>query len=274
MKSLTLPKAESGFGVELEFHVPQDISVKHKGLKFLSKFSKDRYKKLNPFTCIKGDCSCGKRGWYGWDGLEINLGVFSLDRKGIKGFDSILDGIYHDIAILKEKDPNCKNPITRTCGFHVHVSRGLFKQGVPTNFLSLWHKYQDDIFQHFTHPCRMKSCYVIRLDSPFAWSSDHGSCLNYSHHPTYEIRHMGMTSSTEALVNWVKFIYLMVETAQDQDAHASFLKSKTLLDGLENTSYPAWFEREKFLNWARKSPKSKFPVRIAGKASVNASIVE
>src|ERR1035437_2024770 len=163
-----LPTARKGFGIELEFHIPSDIvreQFTQEESKFFSRFRNNR--RLNTYCLLKSDCSAGRTcdsGWdYMWDGLEINLGIFPLNNKGISHFQETLNIIYDDIKVFMQKY-KYKRPFSRTCGFHVHLSRTLFeKENSVDNFYGLFHQYQKDIFTQLVHKSRDGNIYNRKL---------------------------------------------------------------------------------------------------------------
>jgi hypothetical protein len=258
-----LPSATSGFGVELEFHVPYNIKTNHPKSKFFPLFKESR--SPTRFSSLKSDCTCGRCSDYdydyGWSGLEIVLGVFPLDDAGTRHFQEMLSSIYHDIFLLKN-EARCKTPFSRSCGFHLHLSKDLFSKDTLETFFQLFYDYQDGIFEHLVHSSRSKNENIYKMSSSFPGYS-HFVCTNVSEsHPTVEIRHAGMTYNQESLINWVKFVRLMYQVSQNDQFFDEFTKTKELLPAIKKFKAPRWFGKTDFLKWVKMPVDERFPIRV------------
>jgi hypothetical protein len=260
-----VPEAKKGFGVELEFHVPSPThqDVENEKFKFFSEFACDDW--LSNYFGLKEDESCGQNDWRGdyWEGLEINLGIFPLNRGGLVHFRKILDVIYHDIKLLK-KEVNCKVPFTKNCGFHVHLSEGLFEsKDSIDNFSNLFKRFQRDIFKRLVHGSRTNNDCVGHLCAgDDGISYDHFMCVNHSeYHKTIEVRHAGMTANKDSLVNWIKFVSLMHDMAHNVDAE-KIKPKESLISFLKEYPVPKWIGKDKFLQWTVLPKRSRFPLTM------------
>jgi hypothetical protein len=263
-----LPNAQKGFGVELEFHIPSYIVIERfvrEESKFFSLF-KNNYR-LNSYCLLKSDCSAGRMSYNGWgdsewDGLEVNLGIFPLNNKGINHFQETLDAIYDDLRIFMQKY-KYKKPFSRGCGFHVHLSRSLFeRQNSLANFYGLFHQYQKDIFSQLVHKSRDGNTYSRKLLGTWE-TDDHYVCVNRNtRHHTIEIRHAGMTSNKETMVNWTKFIQLMHHLSQCPAKLSKFKQNDKLMEAIDGLSRATMVSKDRFMQWVESTDEDRFSLNF------------